>query len=118
MPTIKTTIAKPDYDKLVAMRKREGLPSVSALFLKKTIGLTDDMAASEIVRRALAAAQAKARGTTFRLRDLFPATTWERFPKGARLRAGRAFNARVSTATDGIRIGKKSASNHQMYSRG
>jgi hypothetical protein len=118
MPTIKTAVTQATYDALVGMRKKEGLPSVSALFLKKTVGLTDEMEADEIVRRALTAAKARKTGESFRLRDLFPNRRWEKFSKGARLRAGRAFHARTATATDGIRIGAKSASNHQLYIKG
>ena len=115
MPTVKTTIDPVTYRKLVAMRKKEGLPSVSALFLKRSVGLTPEMEADEIVRRALSAAKARTKGSAFRLRDLFLPDQWESFTKGARLRAGRAFNAKIGAATDGIRIGKKSASNHQLY---
>lgn len=118
MPTVRTTLDAATYKRLVAMRKREGVPSVSALFLKKTVGLSEQMEADEIVRQALNAAKAREKGEQFRLRDLFLEARWERFSKGARLRAGRAFNAKVGMAVDGIRIGKKTASNHQLYVRG
>jgi hypothetical protein len=115
MPVIKTAVDKATYDKLVGLRRKEGVPSVSALFLKKTVGLGDEAEAGEIVRRAMAKAKRKPKGETFRLRDLFPAADWDDFSHGARLRAGRAFNAKVAAARDGIRIGGKSASNHQLY---
>ena len=115
MPVIKTQVDPRTYTKLVAMRKRAGVPSVSALFLKETVGLTDEMEANEIVKQAMSAADRRVTGDTFRLRDLFVDHRWNGFSKGARLRAGRAFFAKVAVARDGIRIGKKSASNHQLY---
>ena len=118
MPTVRTTLDQATYKKLVAMRKKHGVPSVSALFLMKTVGLSDEMEADEIVRRAMISAKARKKGDVFRLRDLFKEDQWERFSKGARLRAGRSFNAKVGVAVDGIRIGKKSSSNHQLYIRG
>lgn len=118
MPTVRVTVDPAIYKQLVAMRKKEGVPSVSALFLKKTVGLTEEMEAGEIVARALKQAKLREAGDIFRLRDLFPAAQWEDFSKGARLRAGRAFNAKVATARDGIRIGKKTGANHQLYVKG
>ena len=62
-------------------------------------------------------AKAKPSGQSFRLRDLFPLAKWKEFSTGARLRAGRAFHARVVAAGDAfeIDIGPKSPSNHQTY---
>jgi hypothetical protein len=114
MPVIKTIIDQRTYDRLVHLRKQEGMPSVSALFLNRCDLLTDAGQASEIVRRAVKLAKAKPRGTEFRLCDLF-ASHWEEFGKGARLRAGKLFYGKIAAAKDGIRPSRKSASNHQMY---
>jgi Domain of unknown function (DUF1413) len=115
MPTIKTTVDDRVYDRLVRERRREGVPSVSALFLKRCGVLTDVKEASEIVKRGLKIAKRKGSGYEFRLRDLFPARQWGRWTKGARLRAGRMFHEKVGAARDGIRTSRKSASGHQYY---
>ena len=95
MPTVKTKLDDESYATLVRERKRLGLPSVSALFLAKFGLLTDEMEASEIVRRAVMLAKKKPRGTEFRLRDLFNQPQWDKFSKGARLRAGKMFFDRI-----------------------
>lgn len=115
MTTVKTTLDEATYKLLVAMRKKAGLPSVSALFLKKCGVLDDHAEAAEIARRALSAAKRKPRGTEYRLRDLFPRTSWEKFSKGARLRAGRMFFEEVASAAHGVRATRKSSTNHQFY---
>ena len=115
MPMVKTQTDTSTYALLVKMRKAEGLPSVSALFLKKCGVLADKDEANEIVQRGLKLAKRRTRGKEFRLRDLFDATEWERFSKGARLRAGRLFYEKVCAAVDGIRATRKSGSNQQMY---
>jgi Domain of unknown function (DUF1413) len=115
MPTIKTVIDQSTYDFLVRKRKKEGVPSVSALFLKHCGVLTDAKEASEIVKRGLRIAKGKDSGYEFRLRDLFPSRQWTTWTKGARLRAGRMFHEEVGAAIHGIRTGRKSASNHQYY---
>jgi hypothetical protein len=115
MPVIKTRLDVETYAKLVLQRKAAGLPSVSALFLQKCGVLTDGKQAGEIVRRSLRNAKGKDSGFEFRLRDLFPKKDWERFSKGARLRAGRLFYEQVSTAVHGIRAVRKSPSNQQIY---
>jgi hypothetical protein len=115
MKTIKTLIDDDAYAELARKRRAEGLPSVSALFLKKCGVLTDDDEAREIVRTALRKAKAKRSGYEFRLRELFPDSQWEKFGKGARLRAGRLFYARIAEATHGIRTLPKTSSNHQRY---
>jgi len=103
------------YLTLVKMRKKAGLPSVSALFLRKTGVLTDQMEASAIARSALTRAKKKASGSEFRLRDLFQQQEWERYSKGARLRAGKMFNAKIGSAIHGIKATRKSSTNHQYY---
>lgn len=115
MPLIKTVIDDATYATLVSLRKREGVPSVSALFLKRCNILTDDKEAGEITKRALKIAKGKDSGFEFRLRDLFPRTQWEKWSKGARLRAGRMFFDDVATAVHGVRALRKSSSNHQYY---
>jgi hypothetical protein len=115
MPIVKTVLDDAAYKKLVKMRKKEGVPSVSALFLKKCGLLTDEGEANELVIKALLKAKSKQSGAEFRLRSLFPTSDWEQFSKGARLRAGKIFHGKISLATDGIRIGKKSSSGHQFY---
>jgi len=115
MPLIKTRVDSAAYAKLVRERQAEGLPSVSALFLKRSGVLTDEGIASEIVRRAMTKAKAKSSGYEFKLSDLFPVRQWKEFPKGARLRAGRMFHGKVAAARDGIRPTGKSGSNHQLY---
>ncbi len=115
MPMIKTIVDEGTYKRLVRDRKAAGLPSVSALFLKKCGVLDEETEAAEIVRSALKTAKRKSSGCQFRLRDLFPRERWESFSRGARLRAGRMFNAEMAAAVDGIRIGPKTASNHQTY---
>jgi hypothetical protein len=115
MPTIKTKVDVATYARLVAKRKAAGLPSVSALFLEKCGELTERVEATEIVRRALPAAKRKDSGSTFRLRDLFPPPQWEKFSKGARLRAGKMFHEEIGSAVHGIRVGQKSSANHQFY---
>jgi hypothetical protein len=115
MPTIRTSVDNDTYAKLVKARKAAGLPSVSALFLQKCNVLDDSMEAAEIVRRAKKLAIEKPNKARFRLRDLFKSAAWERFSKGARLRAGRLFYDEMSAARDGIRPDQKSASGHQFY---
>ena len=115
MPTVRTTMDEATYRKLVADRKAAGLPSVSALFLLKCGVLDDNMAASEIVRKAKVRAAKKADNERFRLRDLFQTDEWNKYSKGARLRAGRLFFDEMAAAVDGIRPEKKSSSGHQYY---
>ena len=115
MPTIRTTVNDGTYSKLVAARKGAGLPSVSALFLSKCNVLDDRLEAAEIVRQARKLAMKKGDKERFRLRDLFKATAWDGFSKGARLRAGRLFYDEMAAARDGIRPDQKSASGHQYY---
>ncbi len=115
MVTIKTKVDDKTYRKLVKMRTDAGLPSVPALFLDRLGMLTDEKEANEIVDQALRRATEKPSGTIFKLSDLFGTRVWTRLSKGARLRAGKLFNAKVSLATDGIRAVKKSSSGHQYY---
>jgi len=115
MPMIKTTVDDRIYDFLVRTRKKEGVPSVSALFLKRCGVLTDAREASEIVKRALKIAKGREAGYEFRLRDLFPRRQWVTWTKGARLRAGRLFHEEIAAAIHGIRAGRKSSSGHQYY---
>jgi hypothetical protein len=115
MPMIKTNVDDDTYALLVRKRKKAGLPSVSALFLKECGVLSDAKEAGEIVRRALKTAKGKDSGFEFRLRDLFAKNNWNAFSKGARLRAGRMFHDEIAAAIHGIRTGRKSASNHQFY---
>jgi hypothetical protein len=115
MTLIKTMVDEATYKKLVKLRKKEGVPSVSALFLKRCDLLTDDKEADEIVKKALRAAKKRESGDEFRLRDLFPAEQWSAWTKGARLRAGRMFQDQIGTATYGIRASHRSGSNHQFY---
>lgn len=115
MPVIKTTVDEETYAELVRKRKRAGLPSVSALFLKSSGVLTDQHEANEIVTRALKLAKKQESGFEFRLRDLFDDDQWERFSKGARIRAGRMFYDKISAATHGIRAEGKGWSGHQLY---
>jgi hypothetical protein len=115
MPVVRTVLDDKAYASLVKLRRREGVPSVSALFLKRCGILTDDKEAGEIVRRALKIAKRKGSGFEFRLRDLFPSAQWEQWSKGSRLRAGRMFFEEIATAVHGIRSARKSSSNHQYY---
>jgi len=115
MPTVKTKIDDATYAALVARRKAVGLPSVSALFLRECGVLTDQAEACEIARRALRSAKQKAAGSEYRLRDLFPQQYWEKFSKGARLRAGKMFHEQVASAIHGVRATRKSSTNHQYY---
>ena len=115
MPVIKTAVDQHAYARLARMRLAEGVPSISALFLKKCGMATDDGIASDIVKNALIRAKKLPKKYTFKLSDLFSDAEWDGFPKGARLRAGRAFFGRVAAARDGIRPSHKSSSNHQFY---
>lgn len=115
MKAIKTLVDDEQYATLVRERRAAGLPSVSALFLKKCGILSDRDEAREIVKVAFQRAAKKKSGTTFRLRELFLHSQWEKFAKGARLRAGRLFYERVAEATHGIRTLPKTSSNHQRY---
>jgi Domain of unknown function (DUF1413) len=115
MPTIKTKVDDETYAFLVRLRKKERVPSVSALFLKRCGVLTDAKEGSEIVKRGLRIAKGRESGYEFRLRDLFPPHQWATWSKGARLRAGRMFHEEVGAAIHGIRTSRKSASNHQYY---
>lgn len=117
MPVIKTVVDDATYASLVRKRKKAGVPSVSALFLKNCDELTDEKEAAEIVRQAIRAAAKMEPGEEFKLQDLFPTKRWERFSKGARLRGGRMFKAEVDAAQSGIRAVRKSSSNHQFYVR-
>jgi hypothetical protein len=115
MKTIKTVVDDETYAELAKKRRLEGLPSISALLLKKAGALTDADEAREIVTAAFKRANGKRSGYEFRLRDLFPDSEWVKFSKGARLRAGRLFYERVAEATHGIRTLSKTSSNHQRY---
>jgi Domain of unknown function (DUF1413) len=115
MKLIKTVIDDETYAILVRKRKKEGVPSVSALFLKQCGVLTDEKGASEIVKRALRIAKGRESGFEFRLRDLFPAKQWGSWPKGTRLRAGRLFHEEIAAAIHGVRASRKSGSGHQRY---
>jgi hypothetical protein len=115
MPVIRTTIDDATYERLVRDRRAAGLPSVSALFLAKCDVLDDELEAAEIVRGAKRLATKKPDNERFRLRDLFPRSRWDGFPKGARLRAGRLFYDEMAAARDGVRPDKKSSSGHQYY---
>jgi hypothetical protein len=115
MPLIKTTVDDHTYARLARMRLAEGVPSISALFLRKCGVATDDGIASDIAQDALVRAKKLPNKYTFKLSDLFSDAEWEGFPKGARLRAGRAFFERIAAARDGIRPSHKSSSNHQFY---
>ena len=115
MKTVKTRVTPATYAILAKQRRKEGLPSISALFLVKCGALTDEDGAIEIVARALKLAKKKPAGEEFKLQDLFNAKTWQGFSKGARLRAGRQFKAKVDAAVDGVRAHRKSSSNHQYY---
>ncbi len=115
MPTVKTTIDDDKYAKLVRMRKMAGVPSVSALFLQKVGMLDEKEEASDITRLALRSAKRKPAKSEYLLRDLFLKQRWEQFSKGARLRAGKMFNAEVASAVHGIRATRKAASGHQYY---
>jgi len=117
MPVIRTIVDDETYASLTKKRKKAGLPSVSALFLKECDELTDQHEAGEIVRKALRSAARKEPNIKFKLQDLFPARHWEKFSKGARLRGGRMFKAEVDGAQSGIRAVEKSSSNHQYYVR-
>ena len=119
MPTIKTNVNPATYSKLVEMAKQQGLLSVSALFLKNAGVPTDRAESDEILRRALVRAKAKNSGDTFCVRDLFPLARWKEFSTGARLRAGRAFHAKVAAGGESfeISLGPKTTSNHQSYVR-
>src|SRR3712207_682094 len=102
MKIIKTMVDDDVYAKLASDRRAAGLPSVSALFLKKCGVLSDRDEAREIVKVAFQRTLKKKSGYQFRLRELFPDSQWEKFNKGARLRAGRLFYERVAEATHGI----------------
>ena len=115
MPTVKTKIDDDNYAVLVRMRKKAGVPSVSALFLQKCGLLTDEAEASEITRLALRTAKRKDSKQEYRLRDLFLKTRWDQFSKGARLRAGKMFHDEVASAVHGIRATGKSSTGHQFY---
>ncbi len=115
MPTIKTTVDDAVYADLVAQRKAEGLPSVSALFLKKCDALTDQKEAAEIVKRAVSQATKRAGKPQYKLKELFPKLHWEKFSKPSRLLAGKMFNAKVNGTYIGIVALQKSSSNHQFY---
>ena len=115
MKTVKVRLEDDDYAKLVHLRKREGLPTVAALFLDRCGVLDDQQTAAEIVRRALQRAKDRSDGDTYLLSELFKKREWTKFSKGARLRAGKTFNEVVSQATDGIRAANKTSSGHQVY---
>lgn len=120
MPTIKTTVDAATYAKLVAMRKKRGVPSVTALFLDLCGLLTDQKEAAEIVKRAFSAAAKRSGQPKYKLRDLFPKLQWEQYSKPARILAGKMFHAKVEAskveASDvRIKIEEKSTSNHQYY---
>ncbi|WP_375404242.1 DUF1413 domain-containing protein [uncultured Sphingomonas sp.] len=117
MKVIKTIIDDETYASLARKRKRAGVPSISALFLRNCNELTDEKEAGEIVRQAMKAAAKMDPGSEFKLQDLFTTRHWEGFSKGARLRGGRMFKAEVDGARAGIRTVRKSSSNHQFYVR-
>ena len=115
MKTVKVRVELPVYEQLVAMRRAEGMPSVPALLLKQCGLLSEEVVATEIVRRALARAKERVGEPAYRLSDLFGKAIWRRFPKGARLLAGKMFAERVASAVEGIRTSGKTSSGHQLY---
>ncbi|HEX5753614.1 MAG TPA: DUF1413 domain-containing protein [Archangium sp.] len=117
MKTIKTEVDVETYSELVRMRRSEGLPSVSALFLKMCGVLTDDTEAREIVEKARRKITRLEAGTQFRLRELFGDERWEGFSKGARLRAGRLFHEYAEEASHGILLLGKTSANHRRYEK-
>jgi predicted CopG family antitoxin len=112
---IKTTVDEEAYKELVEMRKKEGVPSVSALFLKLSGQLSSDKMVREVVRTALSKAKKTQKGKEYRLCDLFEDATWKKYTPGVRTKAGAAFKAEVDTAVHGIRPTRKSSANHQYY---
>jgi hypothetical protein len=117
MPTIRVNVDSANYASLVKQRRIDGLPSVSALLLKRAGVLDDNSEADEIVRQAMDRAKKLPRGEEFRMRDLFKQDIWKKFPVGARLRAGKRFFAKVASAVDGIRALGKTSSGQQIYKR-
>ena len=115
MKTIKTRVDDATYATLVQARKKAGLPTVSALFLKNCDVLDDQLEAAEIVRRGLQRAKKQASEDAYLLSDLFGKADWTAFSKGARIRAGKLFFEEVSAATMGIRTDGKTSSGHQLY---
>lgn len=115
MRTVKVRLEDDNYAKLVQLRRRKGLPTVAALFLERCGILDDQQTAAEIVRRARQRAKDRPDGDAYLLSDLFKKREWTKFPKGARLRAGKMFNEVVCLATDGIRAAHKTSSGHQVY---
>lgn len=115
MPMVKVNMDTQTYGVLVAARKKEGLPNVASLLLKKAGVLDDELLSAQIVRRALVRAKRKPSGARFKLRDLFPRSEWEAYPKSARITAGAMFLDEVNTAVHGVRADGKSTSNHQYY---
>lgn len=113
MKTIKVSVDDATYQRLVRARREAGLPSTAAYLLQRAEELTEDVEAQEIVTQAIP--RAAAQTEPFTLKSLFNPTLWGAFSKGARLRAGRMFFTRVSVAQDGIAIGGKTSSGHQLY---
>ena len=115
MPTIKTAVDAATYAELVALRKAEGLPSVSALFLRRCGVLTDQKGADEIVKKALSLAAKRSGKPQYKLKELFPKPLWESFSKSSRIIAGKIFNTKINATDMGIVALAKSSSNHQLY---
>ncbi len=115
MKTIKTTVDDATYGKLVAIRKEEGLPSVSALFLRKCNALSPQTEAVEITKKAVQLALKQPKTVRYRIKDLFPALAWEGYSKSARIGAGRLFNSKVNAPNSGLAEVGISGSNHMFY---
>ncbi|HYC06255.1 MAG TPA: DUF1413 domain-containing protein [Azospirillaceae bacterium] len=118
MKTVRVTMSDEAHTKLQAQAKADGLPGIASLLLKSAGQLTEDAEAANINRTAILRAKKLPVDSTFRLRDLFPASDWERFSKGARLRAGREFVADVrAKLVQGVRYKEKTQQNHHVYVR-
>ena len=119
MKTVRVAISDENFTALSAKAKVLGLPGIASLLLKNSGMLNDETEAADIVKKAIKLARRKEAREEFRLKELFGPEDWDQFSKGARLRAGRQFAAKV--LEEGVSLGLaktgKTSSNHHTYVR-
>jgi hypothetical protein len=118
MKTVRVAMSDEAYEKLRKESKRQKLPGVASLLLRKAGVLSDDALAADIVKKALTKAKKKEIGTVFRLKELFKEADWEAYPVGLRIRTGRQFQEATSgTKHPMLKALGKDDANHQTYER-
>lgn len=118
MKTVRVAMSDEAYEKLRKDARRQKLPGVASLLLRKAGVLSDDALAADIVKKALLRAKKQEIGAVFRLKELFTEADWKAYPVGVRIRTGRQFQEAMGGNKHPMleSLGKDDA-NHQMYKR-